>query len=313
MQEMCTDIELMSNGSLVIDMYAVGELVPWTDALEAVRDNVIQMDWTSTNTWAGKQSAFELLGATPFGMTSDEYAMWIYAGDGMKYIELLYEPWNIKAFPVPDVAFGEIGGHSTAPVNSLADLQGKAFRSGAGVAMEVLTQAGVNAIWTAGEEIYTSLDRGLLDVVKWGDTFSNWPMAFHEVAPYMHGPGWHKPGQNHMIEVNLDPSYNALTDGQKAMIKRTTESWASTYRAQAGGLCAEYLQKYLDYGCTLTKLPDEDVAKLIIIRNSIMSDKADENPLFKEIWENQKAFIGPARKYKEWDSVTGTSYELAAE
>ncbi len=310
---MADDLRAMSNGRLDIEVYAVGELVPWSESLEAVGGNVIQMNWTSTNTWAGKNAAFELLGATPFGMSTDEYAMWYYVGDGMKYAELLYTPYNVIAFPTPAAAAGEVGGYSTMPVYSLADMQGKVFRSGAGVAMEVMTRAGINALWTAGEEIYTGLDRGVIDIVKWGGPYDNWGMKFHEVAKYVHGPGWHKPGHNTMIEVNLDPSWNSLPDDIKIMLKYATESFAVNYKYQSGGLQGEYFQKLKDYGVTVTKLPDEDVAVLIKLRNEVMTEMADGDPVFKEIWQNQEAFVSSWREYKSWDSVTFESYKLAEE
>ena len=76
---------------------------------------------------------------------------------------------------------------------------------------------------------------------------------------------------------------------------------------------AENYQKYIDYGVTVTKLPDEDVPVLIKLRNEVMTEKADENPLFKEIWLNQENFIKAYRELREWGKVPVEAYELAEE
>ncbi|MBA7592233.1 Monocarboxylate 2-oxoacid-binding periplasmic protein [subsurface metagenome] len=262
--------------------------------LEATGGNIIQMDKCFSNQWAGKNSAFEILGSYSFGPTHDAWSVWYSAGEGQKYLDAMYNPFNIQTFPDND-SFGELGGHSDFPIWGVDDLVGKNYRIGAGTGQDILKKLGVNAMWCAGEEIFTNLDRGVVDIVKWWNTSENWGMKMHEVAGYVYWPGWQKPGEVHFFEINKE-QYDALPARlQKILHTRImAQDFINWQRAADEG---KYFQKYLDYGIQMTRLPDSELLKIKIVADEIFAEKGDENPMFKEIMENQKTFLA---SYQEW-------------
>ncbi len=293
-QDVVDDIRIMSQGQLDIEMFAVGELVPLSDMLEATGGNVLQMDHAFSNQWAGKNSAFEVLGSYSFGPTHDDWSIWYSAGDGQKYLDILYNPFNIQTFHDND-SFGELGGHSNFPIWSVNDMVGKDYRIGAGTGQDILKELGINAMWTPGEEIYSNLDRGVVDIVKWGNVSSNWGMKMHEIAGYVYWPGWQKPGEVHFFEINKD-AYEGLPDHLQKILRvrimaKEQVNWNRAY------LEGEFWNKYIDYGITMTRLPDEELLKIKVVADRILSEVGDANPLFKEIIENQKTFL---KSYREW-------------
>ena len=171
----------------------------------------------------------------------------------------------------------------------ISDIQGKTYRIGAGFSMEILKRLGANAMWCSGEEVYSSLDRGVIDIATWGTPSENWGMKLHEVCPYLYWPGWRKQSDAHAMEINLD-NWNALPDHLRAMLTAAIhEDARSFYKVVAAQ--ADYFQKLVDYGVEMHKLPPEDLELMKRVAEEVMSEEADRNPLFKEVWENQKAFL----------------------
>ncbi|GAH73183.1 unnamed protein product, partial [marine sediment metagenome] len=136
----------------------------------------------------------------------------------------------------------------------------------------------------------------VVDIVKWAGPSTNWGMKLHEVAPYLLWPGWFKVGQMCFYEINLD-EWNALSDKHQKMLERvaTHNTLDNLYREAKEDM--EYYLKYLDYGCTMTTLPVEDQQKLAEAAKEVMQEYSDENPLFKEIYENQKQFLSDWHAY----------------
>ncbi|MBA7562666.1 Monocarboxylate 2-oxoacid-binding periplasmic protein [subsurface metagenome] len=233
------------------------------------------------------------MGTMPFGMSSHEYQLWYSAGDGQKYLDILYEPFNVKCFPATKW-LGELGGHSNFPITTLADMQGLIYRMGAGIEQDVLKGVGIEPWWCPGEEVYGALDRGVVDIIKWGGFRDNWAMKFHEVAAYVYVPGWQKPGMNMSMEINLD-RWNALPDYQKRIIFMANRTW-SWDACNVVALEAEYYEKWVDYGITITRLDDASLQIMYDAAKVAIAEKCDANPLFKEIYENQMTFIKPIRE-----------------
>jgi TRAP-type mannitol/chloroaromatic compound transport system substrate-binding protein len=288
------DVKTITQGQLDIELYAIGELVPLSDMLEATGGNVLQMDHCFSNQWAGKNSAFEVLGSYSFGPTHDDWSVWYSAGDGQKYLDALYHPFNIQAFPDND-SFGELGGHSDFPINSVDDMVGKDYRIGAGTGQEILKRLGINAMWCAGEEIYSNLDRGVVDIVKWGNVSSNWGMKMHEIAGYIYWPGWQKPGEVHFFEINKDRYEELPAHLQTALVTRIrANEWVNWNRAYKEG---EFWKKYIEYGTKMTRLPDAEICKIKNVADEVLAEEGDKNPMFKEILENHATFL---KDYREW-------------
>jgi len=293
-QDLCDDCKVMSQGELDIELYAVGELVPLSEMLEATGSNIIQMHHCFSNQWAGKNSAFEFVGSYSFGPTHDDWSVWYSAGNGQKYLDILYNPFNVQAFADND-SFGELGGHSDFPIWSVDDMVGTNYRIGAGSGQDILKKLGVNAMWCAGEEIYSNLDRGVVDIVKWGNVSSNWGMKMHEIAGYVYWPGWQKPGEVHFFGINKENYDNLPAHLQKILYTRImAKNFVDWQRAAREG---EYWQKYIDYGIEMTRLPDSELAKIKVAADEILGEWADSNPLIKEIMEDHATFL---KGYRQW-------------
>ena len=102
----------------------------------------------------------------------------------------------------------------------MEDLKGLKMRI-PGLGGKVLAKAGGNAVLVAGGEIYTNLDRGVIDATEWVGPFHDLKMGFYKAAKYYYYPGWHEPGTGLECMVNLD-AWNTLPDDLKAIVKTAT-------------------------------------------------------------------------------------------
>jgi len=289
---------VMSGGRLDMELYSVGELVPSNELLDATGSDVTQLHPMFANMWAGRNTAFELFCAYPFGPTQVEYGMWYSGGDGQKYLDILYPQYNIQAFPWV-FSVGQIGGHSKFPITSIDDMVGKTYRQGAGMPHLILRKLGIDPIWLPQEECYSNLDRGVVDIIKWGGPSEDWGMKLHEIAEYMFWPGWHKPGFAFTLEINHDRYHGLPEDLQRIVY---TAAWATAGKSfKRAYEDAYYFQKFVDYGTTMTKLPPEELAKLKAAADECLAELADENPIYKEIWQNQQEFV---KAYKAWSEYS---------
>jgi TRAP-type mannitol/chloroaromatic compound transport system substrate-binding protein len=144
-----------------------------------------------------------------------------------------------------------------------------------------------------GEEIYGAMDRGVVDICKWGGFTTNWNMKFHEVAAYVQARGWQKPGMNEAMEINKD-RWDGLSEKHKRLLRLAI--WRMNYHG-VNDLAteAEYYPLWIDYGVTVTQMSAESLQKMKDCADVRMNEISDKNPLFKEIWESHSSFLGGLR------------------
>ena len=141
----------------------------------------------------------------------------------------------------------------------------------------------------------------MFDIAKWGGPASDWGMKVHEIAPYMFWPGWHKPGQSLLFEMNLE-RYEALPADFQKILELSAGDRVGKYSYQQNYNEGIYFKKYKDYGETFTKLDAASLQKMKDVADRIMAEKADANPLFKEIWQSQKDTMDVFAEWADWAS-----------
>jgi TRAP-type mannitol/chloroaromatic compound transport system substrate-binding protein len=104
----------------------------------------------------------------------------------------LTNPDNILWFPGLFTST-QTGAFCRIPIRSLKEAKGKKFRIGPGLHMEVLQKHDIRPVSMAPQEIYGALERGVVDMVEWLTPATDYPLKFHEVAPYILAPAWWQP------------------------------------------------------------------------------------------------------------------------
>jgi len=145
------------------------------------------------------------------------------------------------------------------PLKSIEDIRGKRFR-GVGASNDVITRLGGTAIPMAGPEVYTALERGVLDGVSGFDFLSAVAYKLHEIAPYFTniGDGAHSAAA---VCINMRV-WNAFPESIK---KICNDLVAEIYTAKYTEIYADTAQRYvktvLAEGAKFASLPETEIAK----------------------------------------------------
>lgn len=185
-------IEEMSGGRMKIQVFGSGELIPGLEVFDAVSNGAVEMGNGVSYYWSGKIPAAQFFSSVPFGMNAQQMNAWIMAGGGISLWEELYAPFNLIPMLAGNTGV-QMGGWFNREINSLDDIKGLKMRM-PGLGAKVLSKAGGSPKLVAGGEIYTNLERGVIDATEWIGPYHDYIMGFHEIADYYYYPGWHEAG-----------------------------------------------------------------------------------------------------------------------
>jgi TRAP-type mannitol/chloroaromatic compound transport system substrate-binding protein len=190
-------VKELTNGQLTIQVFAAGELVPAFGAFEAVSKGMVQAGSGASYYWAGKSSAAQWFTSVPFGLNAQGMNSWLYGGGGLKLWEETYAPFNLIPRPSGNTGM-QMGGWFNKEINSIADFKGLKMRI-PGLGGKVIKKVGGAPILLPGGEIFTSLERGVIDATEFVGPLHDSRMGFYKAAKYYYTPGWHEPGS--VLEV----------------------------------------------------------------------------------------------------------------
>ncbi len=297
-------IDEMSGGRLKITVYGGGELVPPLGVFDAVNQGTVEMGHGASYYWAGKSPATQFFAAVPFGFNAQSMNAWLYSGGGMEIWEELYATFNMKPFAAGNTGV-QMGGWFNKEINSMEDLKGLKMRI-PGLGGKVLAKAGGNAVLVAGGEIYTNLDRGVIDATEWVGPFHDLKMGFHKAAKYYYSPGWHECGTTLESMVNLT-AWNSLPDDLKAIVEaamyRANLWMLSEFEAKNNAALKELVEVHK---VQLRQFPDEVLKGLKKLSLEVLEDVANSDPMSKKAYDS---FLEFQKNVFEWNKVTEEPYQ----
>jgi len=185
-------INTMSGGRMEIKVYGAGELVPALSVFEAVNDGMVEMGHGASYYWAGVEAAFQFFTSIPFGMNAQQMNAWLEFGGGQQLWDDLYDGFNIVPFAAGNTGV-QMGGWYNKKIESMDSWKGLKMRM-PGLGGKVIEKAGATAILSPGGELYTSLERGVIDATEWIGPYHDYLMRFYQIAKYYYYPGWHESG-----------------------------------------------------------------------------------------------------------------------
>ncbi|MBN2568838.1 MAG: TRAP transporter substrate-binding protein [Deltaproteobacteria bacterium] len=290
----------LSGGELEITAYGAGELVPAMQVFDATKQgSVIQMAASASYYWIGKMPASGFFTNWPFGMDSAGMMSWMYNGGGLELWRELYAPSGVVPFPFMGDGM-QMAGWFRKEIKSVDDLKGLKYRC-PGIGGQVYARAGANVVTIPTGELYTALERGIVDAVKMANPIIDMPMGYHQVAKYYYYPGWNEPGVIVELLINKKAWEYLPAHLQKIIDICSREQLITTFcEFEAGN--AKAIQGLLDSKkVELRKFPD-DVIKLLKKHSiDIMNEAAAKDPSYKKIYDAAKAYN---KMYNSWENVT---------
>ncbi len=286
-----------SGGSLEIKLYPKNTLIPALAVFDAASSGEIDAFHSGPYYWKGKNSAFSLFSGVPFGFTFEEINSWVMFGDGLKMWRELYSRYNLYPFAGGNTNI-QMGGWFRKPIESLNDMQGLKMRI-PGLGGEVFAKMGVNPILLPAGEIYTSLERGVIDATEWVGPALDIKMGFYKVAPYYYS-GWHEPGS--ILELTFNkPFWEKLGSEHQAILEMAINEMnnSMTYDFHHENIYA--LQKLQSLGVTLLDYPDDVIIAAKKALKEVTAELGEKNKDFAEVYANADKYL---QLSKQWSDVS---------
>lgn len=221
----------------------------------------------------------------------DPYEAWFYERGGMEMAARSYAPAGLT-YVAPTV-YGEEPLHSKVEIRTIADMDGLKGRF-VGLAAAVMADFGVAVSPLPTSEVYSALDKGLVDFADRGDIKANYEEGLHEVAKYLILPGIHQPSTATCYVANT-AAYGQLDDQQRAALAVAAREVSGALRQNIIVDNAEYLAKFEDAGVEIISFDPDDVAQSR--GNAVASwEKATNgDALATEMMQSQKELMADLR------------------
>ncbi|WP_025772203.1 TRAP transporter substrate-binding protein [Thioalkalivibrio sp. HK1] len=215
-QEWAAKVTAASGGRLAIEMLPVDSVVKYNETHDAVGAGILGGHITATGYISGKDPAFALIGNT-VGAWSSPYEMLRYVnyGGGKELMNELLHPYGLHF--IGATSGGLEAFVSKVPIDSVADLKGVKMRAPEGLVQKVFAAAGAAPVNLPGSEVFTSLDKGVIDAADYTVFSANQAAGMNEIARHPIYPGFHSLP---LIEVSVN---KAMWDGMPADLQHLLE------------------------------------------------------------------------------------------
>jgi TRAP-type mannitol/chloroaromatic compound transport system substrate-binding protein len=290
-------VDEVSNGRLKIQVFAAGELIPALGVFDACSQGTIECYHSVSYYFAGKEPANQWFGTVPFGMNAQLALAWLNHGDGLKLWEETYKPFNMV--PRPGGAVGvQTAGWFRKKINTLKDLKGLKMRI-PGLGGKVLARAGVSVVLLPPGEIYTALERGVVDAAEWVAPHDDMKLGLHRTARYYYTPGWHEPGAFTELVFNVK-AYESLP----AELQRTLDYAAAAVHPLMlaeydwkNSVAFEKLRTEFKGKVEILPVPVPMIKEFKKLSAEVMKEESEKSPMARKVYESYTKFLSSTQDY----------------
>lgn len=239
-QKWAESVKEMSGGRIEIEILPIGAVVPHTDTLEAVGTGILQGHLTDPSYFAGKDPAFAMMGNL-VGAWSDPFELigFMQSGGGHELYAELVEPYGVHflgAAATEPEAFV-----SGVPIRSVEDLKGVKLRAPEGMVYEIFSKAGASPVALPGSEVFTALDKKVVDAADYTVFATNQAQGMNDIAPYPLYPGFHSLP---LIDMSMNKEiWDGLPDDLKAILEASVDKFIFDHVYSVRKLDAEAVAK----------------------------------------------------------------------
>lgn len=216
-------LEERTGGRAEVELLPVGSIVEYQETQDAIAAGILDGHVTDTSYFAGKDPAFGLI-ANPVGAWSDPQQMFDFMseGGGNEFMNELLEPYGLHFIGATTPGLEAFV--SKVPLDGVDDLEGLKVRAPEGLVQRVFAAAGAAPVNLPGSEVFTALDKGVIDAADYTVFSTNQAQGLNDIAPHPVYPGFHSMP---LVEVSMNKEkWDALPDDIKAAFEETVAEFA---------------------------------------------------------------------------------------
>jgi len=288
-QEWADRVGVMSKGKINIEILPVGAVVPHNETLDAIGAGVLQGHVTDPSYFAGKDPAFAMLGNL-VGAWSAPSQMFKYMeyGGGKELFNELVNPYGVQF--IGAAATGVEAFASAKPIRSVADLRGIKMRAPEGMVQEIFALAGASPVPLPGSEVYTSLEKGVIDAADYTVFSTNHSLGLHKFAKYPIYPGFHSMP---VMDVSINKKiWDGLSDDLKMILTVSVRDFAYDITSRLDRQDAEaVVQARKDSSIEIIDWSAEERAKFRQIARKEWSNWADRSTMAGKVFKSVTSYM----------------------
>ncbi|WP_430472962.1 TRAP transporter substrate-binding protein [Thalassospira lucentensis] len=199
-QDWAKRVGVMTGGRVEVEILPVNSIVEHAETQDAIAAGILDGHITDTSYFTGKDPAFGLI-ANPVGAWSapSEMLRFVEYGGGKELMNSLLNPRGLQF--IGAVTPGLEAFVSSVPLDGVADLKGLKMRAPEGMVQQVFAAAGAAPVNIPQSEVFTSLDKKVIDAADATVFSTNQAMGLHDIAKHPVYPGFHSMP---MLEVSIN-------------------------------------------------------------------------------------------------------------
>lgn len=279
----------LSDGRISIEVLPVGSIVEYPETQDAIAAGILDGHITDTSYFAGKDPAFALI-ANPVGAYSsaDQMLKFFREGGGKELMNELVEPYGLHF--IGPATTGLEAFVSKVPVEGVEDLQGLKVRAPEGLVQEVFAAAGAAPVNLPSSEIFTSLDKGVIDAADYTVFSTNQAQGVHDVAKHPVYPGFHSLP---LLEVSINKErWEALPDDLKQVMEESVRDFADRMVAELAARDEQAVAEAREKGdITIHDWSEEERAKFRAIAREQWAKVAERSPNAQKVFDRLTAHL----------------------
>lgn len=295
-----------TNGRLTVKPYGANEIVPVQDMFDAVAQGRVDMYHAIEYYWEDKNPAFNFFASIPFGLNPIEMDTWLHKYGGQELWDELSARYNIKPLAAGNTGV-QMGGWFNKPVQTAADMRGLRIRV-TGLAAEVAKSFGAEPVLIPGGKVVEALKSGEIDAAEWVGPWNDMALGLHGAAKYYYHPGFHEPGTQVSVGMNLD-LWIGLTEGEKELVKMACRTESIRMLSEFNSRNAAAVTQLKRSGdVEIVKFPDNLLNEFGKASSDVAMGIAESNAQAKAIFDN---FISARYQLLRWTKVAEDAFLLA--
>ncbi|MCA0042570.1 TRAP transporter substrate-binding protein [Celeribacter litoreus] len=213
-----------TGGTIAVELLPVESIVAHNETQDAIAAGILDGHVTDTSYFAGKDPAFGLI-ANPVGAYGkpEEMLDFMYEGGGKELMNELENPYGLQFIGATTPGLEAFV--SKVPLDGVDDLKGLKMRAPEGLVQQVFAAAGAAPVNLPGSEVFTSLDKGVIDAADYTVFSTNHAQGMHDVATHPVYPGFHSMP---LVEISMNKrKWDSLTEEQQAALEASVQEFST--------------------------------------------------------------------------------------
>jgi len=287
-EDLCKRVKVLTNGRLEIEPFPAGAIVPTNETLTALQGNVLQVIHQWPGYFSGRNPAFAVLTDFIFAYEHPwELDAFMHYKGGLELLRELYKPFG--AYTVGVMVWGVESWPSKKPIRNMGDFKGLKIREPQGMEAEFMVKAGASVVQLPGTEVFSALDKGVIDATNWSTASGNDRVGMHAIAPYFTYPGFHSMPVGDFTVRQAD--WDKLPADIQQILTTACREWAWDTIEKVAMDDAKLVSGAKSKGYTPIAWAPEERAKARKIAQEIWQEWKSKNEQCKRAIEMQEAWL----------------------